>query len=273
MASNGKVPKISETAFCCPHCGAYTTQYWHSIYSKQMDKDSPIPYMPTLEDLEDFKKNSGLSPEEMQDLIRFFEIKMTGEIFLEPLKGGVSVYKSFQNLVVSECYNCTCYAVWVYDRLVYPSVISGERAHEDMPPAIARDFEEARAILDSSPRGASALLRLCVQKLCGYLGEKGKNIDDDIASLVSKGLNPLIQKSLDIVRVVGNESVHPGVIDISDDRASAQELLVLVNLIVDQMISQPRRVQELYEKLPESKRMAIEARNEKSKGVVKPPME
>lgn len=266
MATEGKNPKITDTAFSCPYCGAYTTQHWHSIYSIRMKKDSPTPYVPTREDLENFKNESGIPNEEKQRLVRFIERKMTGEIFTESVSNGISSYTAFNNLYVSECYNCGKYAIWVHDKLAYPNAISGDRAHEDMPSEIARDFEEARAILGDSPRGAAALLRLCVQKLCGHLGEKGKNIDEDIASLVGKGLNPLIQQSLDIVRVIGNEAVHPGVIDLSDDRASAEELLGLVNLIVDQMISQPRRIQELYGKLPESKRKAIEERNEKSRG-------
>ena len=75
------------------------------------------------------------------------------------------------------------------------------------------------------------------QKLRIHLGEKGKTIDDDIASLVRKGLNPLVQQSLDIVRVIGNEAVHPGVIDLKDDRETAFRLFDLVNAITDAMIS------------------------------------
>jgi len=78
-------------------------------------------------------------------------------------------------------------------------------------------------------------------------------------------LNPLVQKSLDIVRVIGNEAVHPGVIDLNDDRDTASQLLNLVNSIADQMISHPKKVEELYGKLPESKREAIEKRNNKVK--------
>src|SRR4051812_34965142 len=106
------------------------------------------------------------------------------------------------------------------------------------------------------PRGAAALLRLSIQKLCKQLGEKGKNIDEDIASLVSKGLNPRLQRSLDIVRVIGNEAVHPGTLDLRDDKETALKLFGLVNLIVDAMISQPKREDELYEDLPVAKREA-----------------
>lgn len=108
------------------------------------------------------------------------------------------------------------------------------------------------------------MLRLSIQKLCASLGEKGKNIDDDIASLVTKGLNPLVQKSLDVVRVIGNEAVHPGVIDLKDDRDTALRLLDLVNVITDQMISHPKTIEQMYGKLPEEKRKAIEVRNEKA---------
>jgi hypothetical protein len=193
----------------------------------------------------------------------WFEKMTTGAVFLE------SEYKSqvcaqVFNLHLSTCYNCNKIAVWVHDNLVYPPEKQGVQPNQDLPEDIRRDFEEARSIVGLSPRGAAALLRLCIQKLCAFLGEKGKNIDQDIASLVEKGLNPLVQKSLDIVRVIGNEAVHPGVIDLHDDRDIANKLFDLINSIADQMISHPKNVDELYGTLPETKRKAIEERNGKS---------
>lgn len=132
-----------------------------------------------------------------------------------------------------------------------------------MPPDVVQDFEEARGIVNESPRGAAALLRLCIQKLCKALGEKGRNIDDDIASLVKKGLNPIVQKSLDVVRVIGNEAVHPGTIDLKDDRATALQLFKLVNLIAEQMITLPKSISTIYDSLPEEKRKAIDRRDAK----------
>jgi hypothetical protein len=104
-------------------------------------------------------------------------------------------------------------------------------------------------------------LRLSIQILCKELGESGSNINNDIAALVKKGLNPIIQQSLDIVRVVGNDSVHPGEIDMTDNREVAEKLFTLVNLVCNQMITVPNSVKDLYESLPEGKRKGIEERD------------
>ena len=76
------------------------------------------------------------------------------------------------------------------------------------------------------------------------------------------GLNPVVQKSLDVVRVIGNESVHPGIIDLNDNKDIAARLFDLVNIVAEQMITQPKQVQALYEKLPDSKKDAIDRRDE-----------
>ena len=107
------------------------------------------------------------------------------------------------------------------------------------------------------------LLRLAIQKLCKHLGEPGKNINDDIASLVKKGLSPKVQQALDIVRVVGNNAVHPGQIDLRDDMDIAGSLFDLVNLIADVMITQPKQIEQMYQTVvPESQQEAIKKRND-----------
>jgi hypothetical protein len=131
----------------------------------------------------------------------------------------------------------------------------------DLSDEIQADYNEAAAIVSQSPRGATALLRLALQKLCVQLGKDRKNINDDIASLVCDGLPSRIQQMLDIVRVVGNEAVHPGELDLRDDVDTALALFALLNEIADNRISEPMRIEELYSTLPESKRRQIDERD------------
>lgn len=145
--------------------------------------------------------------------------------------------------------------------MVYPDASLVPLANPDLSVEIAQDYSEAGQIVDRSPRGSCALLRLAIQKLCVELGEAGRNINDDIASLVRKGLDIKIQQALDIVRVVGNNAVHPGQIDLKDDRDIALKLFGLVNLIADVMISQPKHIQELFDSLPGTAKDAIERRD------------
>jgi hypothetical protein len=136
--------------------------------------------------------------------------------------------------------------------------------HPDMPEAVRIDYEEAYKVFLASSRSAAALLRLAIQKLCQVLGEKGHNINDDIKSLVRKGLPEHIQQALDIVRVVGNESVHPGELNVQDDPALAHLLFELVNEIVDDRIGKTKTKQmisNVYKTLPKSKLDGISLRD------------
>lgn len=128
---------------------------------------------------------------------------------------------------------------------------------------IKQDYNEAANIVEKSPRAAAALLRLAIQKLCRQLEEKGENIDSDIANLVKKGLPVQIQQSLDIVRVIGNESVHPGEINLNDNKETAYKLFELVNLIAQDRITQPKEVSRLYNSLPKNKIDGITKRDGK----------
>lgn len=147
--------------------------------------------------------------------------------------------------------------------IIFPRASTAPMPTADMPEEIKGDYMEARAVVDASPRAAAALLRLCVQKLMPLLGEKGDNINDDIASLVKKGLPSKIQKALDSLRVIGNESVHPGTIDLNDDRDTALAIFDFLNLIVESEISQPKKIDDVYSKLPKSKLDGISKRDGK----------
>jgi hypothetical protein len=161
----------------------------------------------------------------------------------------------------AKCAHCDKFSYWVDGKLVYPSRRQGPPPHPEMPEQPAADYNEAREIVGLSPRGACALLRLALQKLCKELGETGSDLNTDIANLVRKGLRAEVQQALDSLRVIGNNAVHPGEFDVTDDLETATALFECMNLIVDQLIAQPRRVGELYEKLPQGALDQIEARD------------
>lgn len=166
------------------------------------------------------------------------------------------------NLKTAKCRHCENASFWLNDKMVYPITGNIEMANQDLPEDIKKDYDEAKNIVNISPRGAAALLRLAVQKLCIHLGEKGKNINADIESLVKKGLPKTMQQALDSVRVIGNNAVHPGTIDLNDKSEIAYALFGFVNIICEVLISQPKKIQEYYENnIPANIRQRIEERD------------
>jgi len=147
--------------------------------------------------------------------------------------------------------------------LVYPTTVAAPKPHPKMPEAVKADFEEARNIAAQSPKAAAALLRLCVQELCIHFGMPGKNLNEDIGALVRNGLNTDIQQSLDAVRVIGNNAVHPGEISGEDVAGVTASLFDLVNFIVEDRIARPDKIKDIYANLPKAARDQIEKRDGK----------
>ena len=165
------------------------------------------------------------------------------------------------NFTASICSHCQQWTFWYDGKMIVPSEAPVEPSHPNLPGDCRLDYLEARDIFSRSPRAAAALLRLCIQKLLPHLGESGKNINNDIKSLVAKGLPPLVQKALDYCRVVGNNAVHPGEIDLSDTPEIAAKLFQMINFIVEDRITRPKEIESLYSELPEDARTAIDKRD------------
>jgi hypothetical protein len=164
----------------------------------------------------------------------------------------------------SVCAHCREKSYWYDQRMIIPSDSPVQPPHPDMPPEVIPEYNEARSIFGRSPRAAAALLRLSAQKLMPILGEKGKNINDDIKSLVEKGLPAQVQQALDFCRVVGNNAVHPGEINLNDTPDTAQHLFNMLNFIIEDRISRPRQIEALYQQLPEGAKDAIKKRDDKT---------
>lgn len=141
--------------------------------------------------------------------------------------------------------------------IIYPDATGIAPPSEDMPEDVKKDYLEAANIYQKSPRGAVALLRLGLQKLCIHLGGKGKNINDDLATLAKDELiSKKLIKSADIIRIVGNNAVHPGTISDGDFDDVSFKLFTLINMIVQQGITEPKEVDNMFGSLPEGPRQA-----------------
>lgn len=234
-----KPPRIEERAFNCPHCDAFAHQHKYHVYVKLMANDENI-MRKMIREMSRNKKN----PFIYNDI----------HILESQNMGGVYFFR---------CSSCNGLSIWIFNEMIWPPESGVPRPNSDLPDDVRRDYEEAGTILGSSPRGAAALLRLGIQKLCKYLGESGNDLNKDISELVKKGLSPQVQKALDSIRVIGNNAVHPGQIDLQDDQKTARSLFDLVNLIADLTISNPKRVSQIFENLPEGAKQAIEKRDAK----------
>jgi hypothetical protein len=217
-------PAFNLSAFNCPHCDAYSKMEWGKLSVNRFGSYRGTPVSTAL--CAHCNQSS------------YWVAEKTGVVSAD----------------VSEDFS---------GRMIEPAITTAPMPHVEMPDAVKGDFEEARLIAGTSPRGAAALLRLCIQKLCVELGQKGKNINDDIAALVAAGLPLQVQQALDVVRVVGNNAVHPGEMSEDDLAEVCHSLFELVNHIVEDRIARPKQYAAMYERLPSKAKDGIELRDRK----------
>ena len=183
MNSQNMEPQLGAESFSCPHCNAVAHQDWYSLFLKPENATEVVVL--TLEALMLAKGSES-------------------DQFVQRLKDNVLAYEyqehprnlkvKLLNLHVSRCYNCKGFTVWVRDRLVFPikgieplDIIEADfrqveedvqELEDNVPESdehvqasveeveeASEDFEEAAAILNKSPRGAAALIRICIQNM------------------------------------------------------------------------------------------------------------
>jgi Domain of unknown function (DUF4145) len=165
----------------------------------------------------------------------------------------------------AQCMKCKNYSIWHGEQLIHPSGGNAPLPHADLPEDLKKDYEEARSIVSRSPRSAAALLRLTIEKLTNTILEENKNksLNSKIELLVEKKvLRSEIGKALHVVRVIGNNAVpNPAEIDLRDDIEIAVKLFKLVNMIVQETITESREIDSIIHNLPNGAKKSIEKRN------------
>ncbi len=147
----------------------------------------------------------------------------------------------------ARCSCCQKETVWVKETQVFPLTSAAPVLNPDISDGeIKKLYSEATAIIAQSPIAASALLRVALNRLCADLGDNNKDIAENIALLVEKGLDARICKSLELVRVIGSNAVAAGNLEMKDTEETATNLCHLLNLIAEMMITLPNAVTKLY---------------------------
>ncbi len=213
-------PKVDLAVFTCPYCGVTSQQEWAHI--------------DIMGGYEDRIQVTGYDLNDMNDNDR-------------------------SGIYTSWCLHCEKSALWESEKIVYPLTGIFPPPHEDLPEDIKEIYNEAGSIANISPRAACALFRVAIEMLLNHIGKEG-NINDNIKKLVKEGLHPKFQKILDILRVTGNNAVHPGIIKF-DDRTSIVSFYEWINMVTDILITQPAEIDRIYDNLPEKDKEAIEKRD------------
>jgi len=243
-------PKFGSEKFQCPHCQVVSQQQWFNVHNASDSANHILKHV-----FYDYRK-------QIQDYQQKAIESFLGEVEAAN-KRHMSEFVPV-NFSVATCSACGDISIWVQKEIVYPKQTPVAAPNLDMEQAIQDLYIEASTIVVDSPKGATALLRLALQLLLKQLGKSGNNINNDIKELVLEGLSPKIQQALDLLRVVGNNAVHPGQIDLEDGRDIALKLFHVLNFIADEMITKPKELDLLYsDVVPEETKKHINERDGK----------
>ena len=238
---------FGQSAFNCPHCRAYAKQNWYGCTQTPVTISNPEPIVKPL---------GTRTSNDISDIIKHFQQKQ--------VTYGLSSLVRVEKLIISVCEHCKQYVIWYDQKMIFPDCTNIQPANPATPEDIKATYNEAASKSNKSPRPAIAILRLALQELLKQLGGQSGNINDDIATLYRNGiLNEQVKTCCDIIRISGNNAVHPGVICLNEDVSLAMGAFELFNIIVEECIAVPARRKELFDKLPTGAKTAIEKRDSK----------
>lgn len=211
-------PKFNEKAFNCPYCGVYAHQEWFS----------GVGY-------------GNLARQYMGDIVDVVGIK--GKL------DGMSV---------SVCSHCDNKVLWLNENILLPRNLPVPPPPENTPLEVKRIYIEAGMVLNDSPRASGALIRLALELLLQNINKNKLSLNENINKLMESGITQQLIKAVSILRINGNDIMHTGVIKILENKDDVVYLFELFNMIVEELIEEPKKLNEIYNKIPESKRKQIE---------------
>lgn len=161
---------------------------------------------------------------------------------------------NLQGFDAIQCVSCGNYSIYYQGKMIYPIDSNVSNPNEDMPDNVKSVYYEAKIVLNISPKSACTLLRLALEMLLNELDMDGRTLNDKINNYCNDfDSNNRLIKAFHLVRIVGNEAVHPGTIDIDDNEDVARAMFEILNEIVDETITKKNKMDAIFEYLPEEK--------------------
>ena len=167
---------------------------------------------------------------------------------------------------ITKCSRCKAYSVWHGGKMVDPLVSFAPKPDDNMPDNVKEMYEEASLVSIHSPRAAAVLLRVATERLTAHLGETTDILYDRIRNLAQKEhFDKRVIKCFDIVRVKANKGgAHDDIINQITSTEDINKLFFAINYIVEQTITKPKEIDEIYGEIPQNNREQI-AKDDKPK--------
>ncbi len=143
--------------------------------------------------------------------------------------------------------------------LLWPLGLGGPEAPADLPQSVRAVYNEARAVTNTSPRSAAALLRVTLEGILTELFPDQGNLNATIGAAAQAGLPTQVIQAMDVLRFNGNQSAHA--LSHEDTPETVTALFKILVLVVERLISEPRQIAEMHALLPEGVRQQIEHRD------------
>jgi hypothetical protein len=224
-------PRLGAESFSCPHCNTVAHQDWYSLFLKPENAAEVRVLTPEAVNA---LTQGDAQRDNIKEIDQFVERLKKNALTYEYQKHPHPLKVKMANLHISNCHSCNGFSLWVGGQLVFPTRI------DKTPELVEEDLEEAATILNEFPRGAAALMRVCIQKLVPLLKDNGKELNQRVSSLVRKGLEVEMQQAMDVLQVLRSDPVQLSHLESQADKETALRFIDSLKEGLERRTSQNR---------------------------------